>query len=119
MYKNAMKYNETVGKWCINKHGASKIIDTLETYQGFGDPQHQTHELGSNADLICAKYLGDRDLFDQEFPTCGSHIWKAIQKNKWHFMLGAKHKVHNRKQTYFWLDLWTRNAPLRAFSSPL
>jgi hypothetical protein len=28
-----MKCNETVGKWCINKHGASKIIDMLETYQ--------------------------------------------------------------------------------------
>jgi hypothetical protein len=28
-----MKCNETQGKWCKNKHGASKIIDTLETYQ--------------------------------------------------------------------------------------
>jgi hypothetical protein len=27
-----MKYNETQGKWCKNKHGASKIIDTFETY---------------------------------------------------------------------------------------
>jgi hypothetical protein len=34
MYKNATKCNETVGKWCKNKHGASKIIDTFETYQG-------------------------------------------------------------------------------------
>jgi hypothetical protein len=43
MHKSATKCNETVGKWCKNKHGASKIIDTLETYQGgigfagFGD----------------------------------------------------------------------------------
>jgi hypothetical protein len=22
-----------MGKWCKNKHGASKIIDTFETYQ--------------------------------------------------------------------------------------
>jgi hypothetical protein len=29
-----MKCNETLSKWCKNKHGASKIIDTLETYQG-------------------------------------------------------------------------------------
>jgi hypothetical protein len=29
-----MKCNETLGKWCKNKHGASKIIDTFETYQG-------------------------------------------------------------------------------------
>jgi hypothetical protein len=28
-----MKCNETQSKWCKNKHGASKIIDTFETYQ--------------------------------------------------------------------------------------
>jgi hypothetical protein len=28
-----MKCNETQGKWSKNKHGASKIIDTFETYQ--------------------------------------------------------------------------------------
>jgi hypothetical protein len=33
MYKSATKCNETIGKWCKNKHGASKIIDTFETYQ--------------------------------------------------------------------------------------
>jgi hypothetical protein len=33
MHKSATKCNETVGKWCKNKHGASKIIDTFETYQ--------------------------------------------------------------------------------------
>jgi hypothetical protein len=27
-----MKCKETQGKWCKNKHGASKIIDTFETY---------------------------------------------------------------------------------------
>jgi hypothetical protein len=32
MHKSAMKCNETIGKWCKNKHGASKIIDTFETY---------------------------------------------------------------------------------------
>jgi hypothetical protein len=35
MYKNATKCNETIGKWCKNKHGASKIIDTFETYQRY------------------------------------------------------------------------------------
>jgi hypothetical protein len=29
-----MKYNKTQSKWCKNKHGASEIIDTFETYQG-------------------------------------------------------------------------------------
>jgi hypothetical protein len=32
MHKNATKCNETLSKWCKYKHGASKIIDTLETY---------------------------------------------------------------------------------------
>jgi hypothetical protein len=32
MHKRATKCNKTVGKWCKNKHGASKIIYTLETY---------------------------------------------------------------------------------------
>jgi hypothetical protein len=34
MHKSATKCNETIGKWCKNKHEASKIIDTFETYQG-------------------------------------------------------------------------------------
>jgi hypothetical protein len=32
MHKNALKCNKTQSKWCINKHGASKIIDTFEMY---------------------------------------------------------------------------------------
>jgi hypothetical protein len=34
MHKNATKCNKTQSKWCKNKHGASKIIDTFETYHG-------------------------------------------------------------------------------------
>jgi hypothetical protein len=33
MHKNTMKCNETLSKWCKNKHRVSKIIDTFETYQ--------------------------------------------------------------------------------------
>jgi hypothetical protein len=33
MHKSATKCNETIGKWCKNKHGASKIMVTFETYQ--------------------------------------------------------------------------------------
>jgi hypothetical protein len=47
MHKSATKCNETVGKWCKNKHGASKIIDTLETYQrlvAIGDVVHDPGE---------------------------------------------------------------------------
>jgi hypothetical protein len=32
MHKNATKCYETLSKWYKNKHGASKIMDTLETY---------------------------------------------------------------------------------------
>jgi hypothetical protein len=38
MHKNSTKCNETLSKWCKNKHGASKIIDTLETYH-IHDPE--------------------------------------------------------------------------------
>jgi hypothetical protein len=33
MHKSATKCNKTLSIWCKNKHGASKIIDTFETYQ--------------------------------------------------------------------------------------
>jgi hypothetical protein len=33
MLKTPRRVNKTQSKWCINKHGASKIIDTFETYQ--------------------------------------------------------------------------------------
>jgi hypothetical protein len=52
MHKNATKCNKTIYKWCKNKHGASKIIDTFEMYQalplevegtkgGIGAPSHE------------------------------------------------------------------------------
>jgi general stress protein 26 len=33
MQKMPRSVNKTQSKWCINKHGASKIIDMFETYQ--------------------------------------------------------------------------------------
>jgi hypothetical protein len=50
MHKSATKCNETVGKWCINKHEASKIIDTLETY-------HQPVAAGPQGKLLVIKVL--------------------------------------------------------------
>jgi hypothetical protein len=32
MHKNVTKCNKILSKWCKNKHGASKIIDTFDTY---------------------------------------------------------------------------------------
>jgi hypothetical protein len=48
MHKNATKCNKTQSKWCINKHGASKIIDTFETYQhASGDPSQRRSSAAS------------------------------------------------------------------------
>jgi hypothetical protein len=33
MHKNATKCNKTLSKWCKSKHGASKKLDTFETYK--------------------------------------------------------------------------------------
>jgi hypothetical protein len=49
MHKSATKCNETIGKWCKNKHGASKIIDTLETYQRH---QHPINSFARNPTLL-------------------------------------------------------------------
>jgi hypothetical protein len=37
-----MKCNKTQGKWYKNKHGASKIIDTLETYHTAGKEKYES-----------------------------------------------------------------------------
>jgi hypothetical protein len=54
MHKNATKCNETLSKWCKNKHGASKIMDTLETCQATSslsspDENHALNEPRSNS----------------------------------------------------------------------
>jgi hypothetical protein len=71
---------------------------------------------GSNGlwvDLLRAKYLGNNDLFSSEVPQTGSQFWNSIQKIKWYFKLGARHRVRNGRRTYFWLDWWTGSGPLR------
>jgi hypothetical protein len=65
------------------------------------------------ADLIRVNYHQDNDMFSPLVPTKGSQFWNSIQKIKWHFKLGAKHSIHNRKQTYFWLHWWFGASPLR------
>jgi hypothetical protein len=58
MHKNATKCNKTQSKWCINKHGASKIIDTFETYQ------LSIHQMGENErTFIVLIYFDDDDLY--------------------------------------------------------
>jgi hypothetical protein len=64
-------------------------------------------------DLLKAKYLGDNDIFAAEVPRKGSRFWNSIQKIKWYFKLGAKHRVLDGRRTYFWLDWWSGSGPLR------
>jgi hypothetical protein len=65
------------------------------------------------ADLIRAKYLGNKDFFSREASRKGSQFWNSIQKIKWYFKMGAKHKVESGARNFFWLDWWTGSAPLR------
>jgi hypothetical protein len=62
-----MKCNETIGKWCKNKHGASKIIDTLETYHPITVPQP------GNTPLVLKAQIGTYDV-DRVFMDAGSGI---------------------------------------------
>jgi hypothetical protein len=48
MHKSATKCNETLSKWCKNKHGASKIMDTFEMYQQLTRSKHEAHGGGDN-----------------------------------------------------------------------
>jgi hypothetical protein len=48
MHKSATKCNKTIGKWCKNKHGASKIIDTFETYHHRNKPS-RSHKRSNEA----------------------------------------------------------------------
>ena len=50
MHKNATKCNETLSKWYKNKHGASKIMDTLETY-------HPSSSSYTRSSLSCRLHL--------------------------------------------------------------
>jgi hypothetical protein len=59
MHKNATKCNKTQSKWCINKPGASKIIDTFETYQG--------------PDWLLVEYKENRKYVREKFQNLKSH----------------------------------------------
>jgi hypothetical protein len=66
MHKNTTKCNETLSKWCKNKHGASKIIDTFETYQSFADT--------ADFQELSTKYGLDPQIMIDCFKAFASHI---------------------------------------------
>jgi hypothetical protein len=86
LHKNATKCNETQGKWCKNKHGASKNIDTFETYQPPGQgfvpmvqlplnyfPSHLGHNHGVGTRLLGAVVMldGYGGLLGDTMGICG------------------------------------------------
>jgi hypothetical protein len=74
MHKSATKCNETIGKWCKNKHGASKIIDMFETYQY--TPQLQV--------LVTCKTLKQVTLGSENIIPINKQFLKCIKPFK-HF----------------------------------
>jgi hypothetical protein len=75
MHKNAMKCNKTQSKWCINKHGASKIIDTFEKYhvRSAIDMMHMTKNL-------CVNLLGFLGVYGKTKDT--PEAWQDQQRMK-------------------------------------
>jgi hypothetical protein len=57
MHKNATKYNKTQSKWCINKHGASKIIDTFEKYHPIPVGVENTTQMDILVDTGCQRLV--------------------------------------------------------------
>jgi hypothetical protein len=72
MYKNATKCNETIGKWCKNKHGASKIIDTFETYHGAASPWSQSSmkEVQVGEYLLALDYHTPPIVLHRQYVAC-------------------------------------------------
>jgi hypothetical protein len=88
MHKSATKCNETVGKWCKNKHGESKIIDTLETYHSaIGSIMYAmlcTRPDVSNALSLTSRYQSDPGV---EHWTAVKNILKYLNRTKKMFLV--------------------------------
>jgi hypothetical protein len=82
MHKNATKCNETIYKWCKNKHGASKIIDTFETYQGQRRRSRNYDNYGSRSQVAVGykdnNYQGN-DHKSSGYHSYGKQDYKKFQ----------------------------------------
>jgi hypothetical protein len=63
-----MKCNKTLSKWCKNKHGASKIIDTFEMYQA----SVSIVEYSQEAPMAALSHLIDHKAQDTNFVGMGT-----------------------------------------------
>jgi hypothetical protein len=94
MHKSATKCNKTVGKWYKNKHGALKIIDTLETYQPLGRKQHsyiQGHMLCLHYTLCLMQLSVVRNLIlmgcSDHIPVSGLLVIDAVRWRSMYFVV--------------------------------
>jgi hypothetical protein len=72
-----MKCNETQDKWCKNKHGASKIIDTFETYH-FSAKYSNAH-LTRYLPCTIPTYCGEQDgFYNVSFTHQGNGVAQMI-----------------------------------------
>jgi hypothetical protein len=68
MHKIATKCNKTQSKWCVNKHGASKIIDTFETYHTLEKVNKTKPKNGEEIKIpIQFKLLGIHEALEKNF----------------------------------------------------
>jgi hypothetical protein len=70
-----MKCNETLNKWCKNKHGASKIMDTLETYHPLSHPHGYVGDVGQHAATTGVKFrLGSPSTHSEK--VASGLVWR-------------------------------------------
>jgi hypothetical protein len=100
MHKKATKCNETLSKWCKNKHGASKIMDTLEMYQLLCEPE------SLYARVLRAKYYPDGHLLNATLKSGSSFTWQSIPAGLDCFKKGCIWRVGDGSQINIWEDNW-------------
>jgi hypothetical protein len=100
MHKSVTKCYVTLSKWCKNKHGASKIIDTFETYHV---PRQQIHmdwfkEALEYCELDDLRFAGDAFTWrnNHHDPTKYIHerLDRAVASSAWQNRFPA-YKVTN------------------------
>jgi hypothetical protein len=92
MHKNATKCNETICKWCKNKHGASKIIDTFETYQRALDlrvPPRQSHLVWVRRELVRGKSFLVVDCYPTGCKKLSIPTKTSLSRDLWSVKIGV------------------------------
>jgi hypothetical protein len=92
MHKNATKCNKTQRKWCENKHGASKIIDTFETYQSLCVRRFETPQCINSCRMIWWSTYGGFEATPTSFHLICLKTCQIICLFCWTVMFICKNK---------------------------